>query len=121
MGTFTHPITIPAANGDDRETLEALVDTGSTFASIPSPILERLGVEPYRNIRLRLADGRVEEQAIGRVLADLNGESEIIVCVFADPDAPSIIGAVTLELFLLGVDPVDQRLVPVEAPWMYGI
>ena len=68
---------------------------------------------------LRLADRRVEEQAIGRVLADLNGESEMIICVFAAPDAPTIIGTTTLEVFLLGVDPVEQRLSPVEALWMH--
>jgi len=121
MGTFTHPVTLHAASGNATDTLDALVDTGSTFTSIPSPILERLGVEPHRNIRPRLADGRVEEQAIGRVLADLNGESEIIVCVIADPDALSVIGAHTLEAFLPGVDRVDHRPVPVEALWTDGI
>ena len=118
MGAFVHPITLHAASGDATETLEALVDTGSTFTSIPSPILDRLGIQPYRTIKLRLANGQVEEQAIGRLMADLNGESEMIVCVFAAPDAPATIGATTLELFLLGVDPVEQRLVPIEAMWV---
>ncbi len=121
MGPFTHPITLHPASGNATEALDALVNTGSTFTSIPSPILERLGVEPHRSVTLRLADGRVEEQAVGRVLADLNGEAEFIICVFADPDAPSIIGTHTLEVFLLGVDPVEQRLAPVEARWMHAI
>ena len=42
----------------------------------------------------------------------------MIVCVFAAPEAPAVIGAVTLELFLLGVDPVEKRLVPIEAMWI---
>ena len=54
------------------------------------------------------------DSGLGRVRADLNGESEIIICVFGEPDGPSVIGALTLEVFLLGVNPVDQRLVPVE-------
>ena len=114
MGTFTQPIRLHAASGDYTEELDALVDTGATFTIVPAPILERLGVTPDRTARLRLANGQIEERALGRIRADLNGESEIIICVFGEPDTLPIIGAHTLEGFLLGVDPVDQRLVPVE-------
>ena len=85
---------------------------------MPSPVLERLGIQPRRTIRLRLANGRTEERAIGRVLADLEGETEVSVCVYAAPEAPAVIGAVTLELFLLGTDPVEKRLVAIEAMWV---
>ena len=44
-----------------------------------------------------------------------------IICVFGDPDSPPIIGAHTLEGFLLSVDPVQQRLVPVEGYWLQGL
>jgi predicted aspartyl protease len=57
MGTVTHSITLHSADGYYTETLDALVDTGSTFLTVPRPVLERLGVEPMRVIRLRLANG----------------------------------------------------------------
>jgi predicted aspartyl protease len=65
MGTFTQPITIYAASGEDSETIDALVDTSSTFTTIPAHILERLGVRAHRTVRLRMANGQVDERRIG--------------------------------------------------------
>jgi len=114
LGTFFHAIRLIAPSGAS-EALEAVVDTGSTFTTVPRPILERLGVAPHRTVRLRLADGRVDERRLGRVLAELDGMQEEILCVFGGPDDLPTIGAHTLEAFLLGADPVEKRLVHVEA------
>jgi predicted aspartyl protease len=113
MGTFVHPITIIGPSGE-RRTVEALVDTGSTFTSIPSDMLAELGIEPRREVRLRLADGTAHTQQLGRALVQLDGLEEITFVVFGEPASPPTIGAVTLETLLLGVDPIGQRLVPVE-------
>lgn len=113
MGTFTHDITVISRSGDIRQTVEALVDTGATFTTVPAPLLERLGVEPERTVRLQLANGQIQERPIGAVRAELNGIQGTIVCVFGEAGEPSVIGAVTLEIFLLSVDPVERRLVPV--------
>ena len=113
MGTFTHTITLISASGDARETVEALVDTGATFTSVPAALLEQLEVATERTVRLQLANGQVEERRIGSVRAELNGSQGMIPCVFGEPGEPAIIGAVTLEIFLLAVDPVQQRLTPV--------
>ena len=120
MGTFTHPITLIGPSGSETETVDALVDTGATFTSIPSPILERLGVMPVRRIRLGLANGEVVEGSMGEVVAQLDGERSTIWCIFSPPDAPPLIGAHTLEAFLLTVDPVEQRLEPKDALWLRG-
>ena len=82
VGTFFHSITLLAASGVGSETVEGLVDTGSTFTTVPAPVLERLGVRPHRTIRLRLANGQVDERRLGRVLAELDGMQEEILCVF---------------------------------------
>ena len=50
--------------------------------------------------------------------AEIDGEQESIICVFGDAKATPLIGAVTLESFLLAVDPVAQRLVPTEGYWL---
>ena len=118
MGTFAHPITLLASSGSESETLTALVDTGATFTSAPALTLERLGVTPQSQIRLRLADGSVVEQEIGEVIAEMDGVERTIICVFSPEDSQPLIGAYTLEAFLLAVDPVEQRLVPTEALWL---
>lgn len=114
MGTFYHPITLIGPTGAS-ETLEALVDTGAAFTTIPTAVLDRLGVRPHRRVRLRLANGETVEWELGRLLAQLDGVEEEILCVFGSAEAPPLIGAHTLEAFLLGVDPLQQRLVPREA------
>ena len=113
MGTFFHPLTLIGPMGE-RETVEALVDTGATFTTIPRETLRRLGVEPRRQVRLRLADGRSHIQDLGWVAMEIDGLEEVTPVLFGEADAPPAIGAVTLESLLLGVDPVGQRLVPVE-------
>ena len=105
MGTFFHPITITGPGGQSV-TLDALVDTGSTFTTIPRPVLERLGVEPFSRARLRLADGHVVQADLGELVAELDGQDRrTIICVFGEADAPPLVGAHTLEAFMLGVDP----------------
>lgn len=113
MGTFTHPITLIGPGGE-RRTIEALVDTGSTFTSVPQQVLNELGVEPRREVTLRLADGTSHLQPLGRVLVQLDGIEEITFVVFGEPESPPTIGAVTLETLLLGVDSAGKRLVPVQ-------
>ncbi len=112
MGTFLHSISLVGPNGE-QETVEALVDTGATLTTVPGHVLQRLGVRPVRQVRLRLADGREHSQDLGFVSVQLDGMDGPTPVVFGEPDSPPTIGAVTLESFLLGVDPVEQSLVPV--------
>ena len=114
MGTFFHDITLIGPSGN-RQTLEALVDTGAAFTTVPAALLQSLGVRPHRHIRLRIANGEIVEWPVSRVMAELDGLQEEILCVFGSEDAPAFIGAHTLEAFLLMVDPVEQKLVPKEA------
>jgi len=114
MGTFFHPITLIGPTGA-TEALEALVDTGAMFTTVPAPILERLGVRPFDTIAVRFANGDVAEWPIGQVQAELDGRRRPILCLFGSPDAPPLIGAHALDAFLLAVDPVEGKLVPKEA------
>lgn len=95
-----------------------MFDTGATFTSVPAPVLERLGVKPQRTVRLRLANGEVVEHQVGEVVAELDGVRATVICVFGPAEAPPLIGAHTLEAFLLAVDPVEQRLIPIDALWL---
>src|SRR3990172_7048778 len=107
MGTFTHLITLYSTTGDQSETLEALVDTGAMFTTIPAPVLERLGVRIIRTMPVRFANGQVEQWRLGQVEAELDGQRMPILCLFGSVDAPPLIGCHALEAFLLAVDPVE--------------
>ena len=115
MGTFSHTITLISLSNGASETLEALVDTGAMFTVIPTSVLNRLGVKSFRTLPVRFANGQTERWQIGQVDAELGGERSPILCLFGSEDAPPLIGAHTLEAFLLTVDPVEEKLVPKEA------
>lgn len=114
VGAFFHPITLIGPTGAS-ETLDGMVDTGAMFTVIPAPILGRLGVQSFDTIPVRFASGQEERWPIGQIEARLDGRQRPILCLFGSPIAPPLIGAHTLEAFLLTVDPVEQKLVPKEA------
>ena len=112
MRNFFHPRTVVGPGGAEV-TVEALVDTGATFTSLPASAPRQLGVRPARQVRMRLADGSLHEQVLGNATIRLDGVANLCPVIFGEERSPSAIGAVTLEIMLLGVDPVEQKLVPV--------
>lgn len=115
MGTFTIPIEVGDLAGRQFVEVVALVDTGSTYTIVPGGILTRLGVvrEGYR--RFELGDNRIVEYPIGQARIRLEGQELIVLVVFASEDGDTLLGATALEIFGLGVDPINRRLVPVPA------
>ncbi len=111
MGIFSRPITLISPLGV-RETVEAMVDTGALFTVIPTPIMERLGVVPFDTIPVQFANGEMAEWPLAELDAELEGRHRPTLCLLGSPDAPPLIGAHTLEAFLLTVDPVEQELGP---------
>ncbi len=113
MGTFLVSLEVGDPQGERFETVEALVDTGATYTTLPASTLRRLGVSPQRRGLFRLADGSRIERDIGQTRVRLEGDEAIVPVIFGDEDAQPLVGAVTLEIFLLGVDPVEGRLMRV--------
>jgi clan AA aspartic protease len=115
MGTFTVPIQIGNLAGTQFTEVTALVDTGATYTTLPGSLLAGLGVvqEGYR--RFELADNRVVEYPIGQARVRLEGQELIVLVVFGREDTDPLLGATSLEIFGLGVDPVRQLLVPITA------
>lgn len=113
MGTFRVEIEIGDAAGERWETVEALVDTGATYTTVPAVLLARLGVTPHGRDTFLLADGRAVERAIGRSWIRVGGRPEITLVVFGEAGALPLLGAYALEGLRLAADPVGRRLVPV--------
>lgn len=113
MGTFSVELQIGDPAGTTFETIEALVDTEASYTTLPSSVLRRLGVEPDERASFDLADGRTVEYGIGETKVRINGRQRTTMVVFGDEDSQPLLGAVTLEQFGLGVDPLRRQLVPV--------
>ena len=115
MGTFTVPLEVADPRSRRYETVAALVDSGATCTALPISMLQRLGVVAHGARRFVLADGRRLELGFGRTWIRLDGREEISPVVFQEDGAQPLLGAVTLEIFGLGIDPVQGRLIPVDA------
>lgn len=113
MGTFS--VTVEVGSPDRRiwRPVDVLVDTGATFTWLPSSLLAQLGHVPDSRKSFELGDGRIADSEIGDVPVRIGSEVRTTVCVYAKNGEKPVIGAVTLEQFLLAPDPVNKRLVPV--------
>jgi predicted aspartyl protease len=82
---------------------------------MPASLLSRLGVVPFSTRAFLLANGTRIERDFGQTWVRLDGEHAISPVVFGDEGAMPLLGALTLEVFSLGIDPVNQRLIPVDS------
>ena len=112
MGTFTWPLRISSMDGQQSLDIEATVDTGAFYSTLPARLLRELGIEPMGSRRFLIADGRRVEMEYGQAWAIIDGESIVTIVVFGGDNAPPLLGAYTLEGLALAVDPSSQRLVP---------
>src|SRR5262249_54856482 len=61
VGTFEVELEVRGPERERFESIEALVDTGSTFTVLPSALLRRLGITPHTRASFVLADGNEVE------------------------------------------------------------
>ena len=115
MGTFNVLLEVADKFRERYATVDALVDTGSTYTSLPESLLDSLGIERIETRRFELGDNRVVEYSVGETGMRIEGREFTAVVIFAPDDASPLLGMTTLEMFGLGVDPVEQKLVPVIA------
>ena len=112
MGTFKWPLRISSMNGQQTRDLEATVDTGASFTTLPSSLLRELGIEAAGKRGFLVADGRRVDMEYGEARATIDGDTVTTIVVFGEDEAPPLLGAYTLEGLALAVDPEAQRLVP---------
>ena len=115
MGTFAVTLGVGDPQGHWYKNVEVTVDSGAAYTVLPTSILEDLGVEPHEDRGFVLADGHRVQRGFGRTWLSLDGRQEVSPVVFWDEDSLPLLGAVTLEIFGLCIDPVNGRLVPVDA------
>lgn len=113
MGIFSIPLQVGDLMGERWIEAEAQVDTGSTYSMFPADVLTRLGVEPVERRPFQLADDSIVEYEVGEARIRLDGHERTVPVVFGPGGVTPLLGATALEIFLLAVDPIRRRLVPV--------
>jgi clan AA aspartic protease len=90
---------------------DAMVDTGAIRSCVPASLLERLGIKPYNQVTVELADGRKSAAGIaeGVSFEIMQRRSSDDALILGDE---VLIGQMLLEKMDLLVDCTRQRLVP---------
>ena len=118
MGTFSVQIAVGDQERRRWTTLDALVDTGASITSVPSSVLLSLGVEPVAQEPFRFGQGETRMMEIGRIWLRVEEKEIYTLVLFNEEGTPPLLGALALETAFMGVDPVAQKLVPVEGLMM---
>ncbi len=97
---------------------DVLVDTGSAHTTLPATLMEGLHIEPVEAVDISLPGGSIVTWSIGQARIRLAGQLREWTCpVYFCPEEEYLLGATTLEIFGLMVDPLEEGLVrkPVRA------
>ena len=113
MGTFSTPVRVGNPAGGDMLELEALVDTGASHSMFPASLLEGLRIPRRSQVDGILADGSEVSYWSGWALIDIEREEGVCRALFGpEGEDASVVGATTLQMLLLKVDPVREVLEP---------
>lgn len=99
------------SNGHSQ-VLRLLVDSGATYTLLPKAVWQSLKLVPKRTVSFSLADGTQIERGVSECFISLpqgDGHTPVILGEEADE---ALLGAVTLEILGLVLDPFKRTLQP---------
>ena len=94
---------------------EFRVDTGAFHSLIPEDRLTEIGIKPLHSREYTLADGRRDRRLEGEALFTIPELKETHTCsvIFGPKDSLCLLGATTLENFVVEADPASGKLKPI--------
>jgi len=111
MGVVFVEGTVTGFSGD-QATLQFLVDSGATYTLLPQPVWQAIRLTPKRLVRFTLADGTIVERHVSEChIALPHGDGHTPV-ILGEPGDEALLGAVTLEILGLVLNPFTRTLHP---------
>jgi predicted aspartyl protease len=110
MGIVHVRVAVFSVDYGRSESVDLLVDTGSTLTWIPEDLALRLGLRPSSVGRFEMADGRVLERPIADAPVECEGVRGTVRITFARPGDANVLGITALETLGFEVDPVRRAL-----------
>ncbi|MCY4576102.1 MAG: clan AA aspartic protease [Chloroflexi bacterium] len=111
MGLFGVDIRVAHPDGTEARTVDALVDTGALYTTVPGSMLKEIGVEPKETRAFELADGSTVEFELGSAIVSINGRQALTVVAFGPEDTEPLLGAMALQQMELAIDMSGEMLV----------
>ncbi|MBI4588535.1 MAG: Retroviral aspartyl protease [Candidatus Rokubacteria bacterium] len=116
MGQFSVSARIWSAHVPEKGREVNFLATGAAYTVVPRTMLDAIGCLPSTKRTVVQPDGREEIWDLTYIIMALGGEEAPTPCLMGPSNGLTLLGAVTLEQFGLGVDPLHRRLIPVRAP-----
>lgn len=99
----------------NKVTVDFLVDSGASYTLLPEKAWKALGLKPKRKMSFTLADGTKVERTISECRISLpQGEGHTPV-ILGEPGDEPLLGAITLEILGLVLNPFNRSLEPMRA------
>ena len=111
MGVVFVEGTVTGPSGE-QATLQFLVDSGATYTLLPQLAWQAIRLTPKRSVRFTLADGTIVERQVSEchiALPQGDGHTPVIL---GEPGDEALLGAVTLEILGLVLNPFNRTLQP---------
>ena len=108
MTTSHQQVHVGPRDGSRYQPVIAVVNTGSKYAMLPSPML---GIDPYWTGVVELASGVSEGQSFAEVPLRIADAERTVVCAFGQQSSQPVLRCHTLGAFGLEVDTATGRLV----------
>jgi clan AA aspartic protease len=92
-----------------------LVDSGALYTLLPYEVWRAIGLAATRTMRFSLADGTQVVRDIGECHITLPQGQGHTPVILGEPGDTALLGAVTLEIFGLVLNPFTRELQPIRA------
>lgn len=93
--------------------VDFFVDSGAIYSVVPGKILDKLGIEPYREMSFSLADGSTVKRRISSAYFEFQGDGGPAPVVYGEEGDTPLLGATTLESIGLVLNPFTRTLHPI--------
>jgi predicted aspartyl protease len=100
------------AHPEVTEKIEFLIDSGAIYSVVPTPVLERLGIQRLATQEFRLGDGSKISRTKGGALFRYGERVGVADVIFGEEGDSTLLGSFTLEALGLSLDPLRRELKP---------
>jgi predicted aspartyl protease len=93
------------------EVSDALVDTGATFLSLPTRLVDKLGIRRFRTQHYRTIAGYRDAPVCEAVRLTIQGRDCVVEVLEIPDECPVLVGQIPLEALDFVIDTQSQKLI----------
>jgi clan AA aspartic protease len=92
--------------------VEFMVDSGAVYSLVPGKVLDKIGIEPYKEMSFSLADGTSIKRMVSTAYFEYENEGGAAQVIYGEEGDTPLLGATTLEALGLVLNPFTRTLHP---------